>query len=243
MKKPSLVVPSLLSIGSDAKTVKGESVGYQTGIMYLAPAKESGAIDVCSHASDGCRDACIFKTGRGQMPAVIESRVNRTLLFHQHRTGFLCKLADEITSLVKRAERRGMKPAVRLNGTSDLPWESIRLNGKNIMEHYPNVQFYDYTKNPARAWAHAAGQMSGNYHLTFSRSETNEADAREILRAGGNVSVVFGGTLPKRWAGKKVIDGDKNDLRFLDPRGVVVGLIAKGPGRKDKSGFVVEGAK
>lgn len=136
-----------------------------------------------------------------------------------------------------------MIPAVRLNGTSDLPWENIRLNGKNIMEHYPQVQFYDYTKSMARAMAHAAGIMPANYHITFSRSETNETAARGILKSGGNVSVVFSGGLPKRWAGREVIDGDKNDLRFLDPRGVVVGLIAKGPGRKDKSGFVVGGAQ
>ena len=177
------------------------------------------------------------------MPNVIQSRVNRTLLFHQHRTGFLCKLADEITRLVKSAERRGMLPAVRLNGTSDLPWESIKLNGKSLMEHFRDVSFYDYTKNPARAIAHAAGLLPENYHLTFSRSETNETATRGILKSGGNVSVVFSGKLPKRWAGHRVIDGDKTDLRFLDPNNVVVGLVAKGPGRKDTTGFVVEGAQ
>ena len=37
-----------------------------------------------------------------------------------------------------------------------------------------------------------------------------------------------------------VINGDKTDMRFKDPVGVIVGLKAKGKARKDTSGFVID---
>jgi len=101
-------------------------------------------------------------------------------------------------------------------------------------------QFYDYTKNIRRALAYAAGQYPANYHLTFSRSESNADDVARALLAGVNVAVVFRKALPATWGGRPVIDGDAHDLRFLDPRGVIVGLRAKGRAKRDVSGFVVD---
>jgi len=133
-------------------------------------------------------------------------------------------------------------PTIRLNGTSDLPWEKFKcvrdgVEYRNPMEAFPEVQFYDYTKIPARAIKWADGQMPSNYHVTFSASEDNESACRMVSMAGGNVAVVFD-TIPDAWYGRVVVDGDKTDLRFLDPAGVVVGLKAKGSAKTDSSGFV-----
>jgi hypothetical protein len=259
---------SLLSISADAKTVKGEKQGYLTGILYLAPASIAGVGNLCPNATAGCKAACLYSAGRGAFNSVQTARIAKTKRFHSDRAAFMAELVADIAALVRKAKRSGMTPVVRLNGTSDLPWENITVrccdsptcsNGAmpNIMAQFPDVQFYDYTKSARRALAHARGEMPANYHLTFSRSECNEADALTVLAAGGNVAVVFDtpktGTLPRFWRGYRVLDGDTSDLRFADPRGdrepfgvragngngYVVGLKAKGAARRDTSGFVV----
>src|SRR5262249_25256337 len=138
----------------------------------------------------------------------------------------------------------GLTPVVRLNGTSDLPWHMLRLNdGRTVMETFPDIQFYDYTKHPQRAALGAKGGLPSNYAVTFSRSEENGADVDRVLAAGANTAVVFttrkGQALPDTYRGVRVVDGDHDDLRFLDPHNVVVGLRAKGKARRDTSGFVV----
>lgn len=236
---------TLLSIDTNAKTIKGQGKGFLTGILYLAPVKESGAINVCPHASKGCAAACLFTAGRGAFDNVRNARIAKTLAFVRDRAQFMATLADDVAKLIRKAEKTGMTPCVRLNGTSDLPWENIPcMHGtetfKNIMEAFPSIQFYDYTKNPNRIAAYLAGEMPSNYHLTFSRSEDNGAIALSILKSGGNVAMVFSSaTLPESFQGSPVVNGDETDLRFLDPRGCVVGLKAKGKARKDDSGFVV----
>jgi hypothetical protein len=233
---------TLLSIDTNAKTVKGQKKGYLTGILYLAPVKESGAINVCPHASEGCAAACLFTAGRGAFDNVRNARVAKTLAFVHDRPAFMAQLCDDVRRLVAKAKRDGMIPCVRLNGTSDLPWENIRCGEHaNIMQAFPDLQFYDYTKNPNRIAAHLEGRMPANYHLTFSRSEENDKVAISILQSGGSVAIVFT-ALPAAFAGAPVVNGDETDLRFLDPRGCVVGLKAKGRARRDDSGFVVTAA-
>lgn len=231
-------VQPILGIDTNAKTVKGSKYGYLTGICYLAPSDESG-FNTCKHASDGCRTACLFTAGRGAMSNVKEARINKTLAFFKNKQVWMKQLCGEITKLVKKAHKDGKIPCVRLNGTSDLPWENIKLDGKNIMEHFPDVQFYDYTKHVDRALNYVSGLLAKNYHLTFSRSETNQADVLKVLAAGGNVAVVFRGVQPPVWEGFKVIDGDASDLRFTDDVNVIVGLTEKGLAKRDESGFVV----
>lgn len=237
----TLALKALLSIDTNAKTVKGQTKGFLTGILYLAPVKESGAINVCPHASKGCAAACLFTAGRGAFDNVRNARIAKTLAFVQDRAGFMATLAGDIAKLAKKAEKQGMTPCVRLNGTSDLPWENIACgDSRNIMERFPSIQFYDYTKNPNRITAYLEGKMPANYHLTFSRSEDNGAIALSILKSGGNVAMVFSSAdLPAHHEGAIVVNGDETDLRFLDPRGCIVGLKAKGKARKDQSGFVV----
>jgi len=229
----------LLSVGNDAKTVKGEKLGYLTGIQYLAPAMASG-VNTCPNASEGCKAVCLFTAGFGGIyKAVNEGRINRTKLFFSNRAEYGKQLVKEISALIKRGAKAKMKVACRLNGTSDLAWESIKFDGKNIMEIFPDIQFYDYTKSSARALRHANGELPANYHLTFSRSESNQADVEKVLAAGGNVAVVFRESLQAEYLGKQIVNGDESDLRFNDPRNVVVGLKQKGKAKTDASGFVI----
>lgn len=227
----------------NAKTSKGESLGVLTGILYLAPANESGR-NVCPHASEGCRIACLYTAGMGSFSNVKAARIAKTKAFHADPKGFVEDLAKDIEALVRKAEREGLTPAIRLNGTSDIPWEALGGHHKvNLMNRFPGVAFYDYTKNPARARSYAQGKLPPNYSLTFSRSESNGTIALELLEIGVNVAAVFavkkGAALPATWGGRPVIDGDINDLRYLDPRNCVVGLRAKGDAKKDESGFVI----
>lgn len=239
---------NLLSKG-DAKTVKGEESGYLTGILYLAPHTLAGR-NVCTHASAGCIFSCLFAAGMGAFESVQGARIAKTKAFFRDPKGFVETLAQDIEALKRKAARLGLSPCVRLNGTSDLPWENLGGQiGVNLMRRFPEIAFYDYTKHPGRARAFLEGRLPANYSLTFSRSECNGETALQLAKAGVNVAVVFaakkGSKLPRTWAGRPVIDGDKDDLRFLDKRGCIVGLRAKGKAKKDESGFVVQigGAK
>lgn len=227
---------ALLGVSTDAKTVKGEGRGYLTGILYLAPARVSGR-QVCPMASDGCRAACLYTAGRGGFSNVQAARISKTDYFFDNRAGFLWNLAKDIRALVRKAERGGLIPVVRLNGTSDIMWERVF---PAIFTEFPHVQFYDYTKIPGRT-------TPANYHLTFSRSESNGAHCMAELERGTNLAVVFnvkrGRPLPNAYAGAMVVDGDLSDLRFLDPTfptGCIVGLRGKGDAKGDSSGFVVD---
>ncbi len=225
----------LLSLDTNAKTVKGQAVGYMTGILYLAPAKQSGVMNVCAFASEGCKAACLYTAGRGRFTQIQDARINRTKFFKEDSAAFVAQLKDEIRRGLAYATKKGYIFTVRLNGTSDIPWESF-----DIIQSFPDVQFYDYTKNPLRAAKWAKGLMPKNYHLTFSRSECNQAQVDAVLAVGGNVAVVFDKPdFPETYLGFPVVNGDENDLRFLDGKNVIVGLKAKGDAKKDTSGFVV----
>lgn len=234
---------NLLSVSADAKTVKGKDKGVLTGILYLAPHTISGN-QVCPKASPECRAACLYTAGRGIYTKVQNARINKTKWFFSERDTFMARLVENIASLEKKAKKAKMKPAVRLNGTSDIAWEKIacKHNGKiyrNVMEAFPKVQFYDYTKIIGRKSALALP----NYHLTFSLSEENDADAVTALAEGYNVAVVLNikkkDAKPKTWAGYPVIDGVETDIRFRDPKGGhIVALTAKGAARKMGLGFV-----
>lgn len=235
----------LLGIDTNYKTAKGQAKGYMTGILYLAPADLSG-YEVCPMRSAGCTAACLNTAGRGGMNSVQKSRLNKTLWYFDDREGFMAQLVKDIEGLVRKAEREGFTPCVRLNGTSDIPWERVKVGkyhlNMSIMELFPNVQFYDYTKITKRAIAHAKGEMPANYHITFSLTECNDDDAASVISHGGNVAAVY-----KEYPGSiaqigdvcaYTRNGDETDLRFLDPDGVIVYLYAKGKARKDTSGFV-----
>ena len=237
----------LLNSGN-AKTLKGEKVGFRTFGLHLSPATKSG-YNVCQWASAGCRAACLDTAGRGCMSNVQNSRIAKTQRFFKDNFGFMSDLRIEIGKAIKSAARKNLTPCFRLNLTSDIPWENIRkgrtekppICSLNVMEEFPNVNFYDYTKGFTRMMAWLNGKLPKNYHLTFSRSEeTSDDRIKKILSLGGNVAVVFRGSLPKTYLGFRVVDGDENDLRFKDEKGVIVGLVEKGLAKKDETGFVVE---
>ena len=214
---------------ANTKTLKGEKVGFLTFIMHLAPSWLSG-YQVCPMASKGCIYACLNLSGMGKFSNVQAARIAKTKYFFEQREAFMKQLVKEIQAGIKKAAKKGMVPAFRLNGTSDLRWEEIPVGDfANVMLMFPHVQFYDYTKIPNRR------NVPANYHLTFSRSESNETVLSSI---DFNIAVVFD-KLPDTYLGRPVIDGTDTDLRFLDAAGVIVGLVANGKAVKDTSGFVV----
>ena len=243
---------SLLSVSQDSKTVKGEKLGYLTGILYLAPHKMSGK-NICPHATPGCSAECIYFTGRGKFSNVQEARLKKTQYFLTDRENFMLDLYKSITKLIKKAEKLNLDPVVRLNGTSDLLWENIRFNyngkHKTSFQAFKTVQFYDYTKYPWDKRDYT--KLPINYDLTFSLAETKE-NRIEVLKALQNnimVAAVYDHKqdLPEyqyfKYNNKTykypVINGDDTDLRYLEPGNVIVGLKAKGRAKNSQTGFVL----
>lgn len=225
----------LLTYGN-VKLLKGEAFGYLSAVLHLAPSWLSGW-NVCPMASTGCAFACLFTAGRGVYQKTRDARLRKTRQFFTARSEFMAQLVKDIAAVERRATRIGMFPVIRLNGTSDIRWEYVPcvvdgVEYPNVMMAFPMVQFYDYSKLPNRR------DLPENYHVTFSRSESNVEHVAAAMAAGFNVAVVFA-KLPKRYMGRKVIDGTKTDLRFLDPKKVIVGLTPRGRARKEMSGFVV----
>jgi hypothetical protein len=168
------------------------------------------------------------------MNSVQLGRINKTRWYFLERHTFMAQLHNEIKRHINRCKIKGFKPAFRINGMSDLKIENMGL-----IETYPMAQWYDYTKNPIRMKKFIAGKFPPNYHLTFSLGSSNKSDAKEILKLGGNVAVVFRNKkLPKKFMGHKVFNADKTDLRFKDPKNIIAGLYAKGKARFDNTGFV-----
>lgn len=219
--------------------------------LHLAPADSAGRRSVCPFAG-ACKALCLDGAGnpayaRGKSRA----RIARTLFWHDRPELFLIMLTAEIAAHVADARARGMRPAVRLNATSDILWErcpvtipadlshylqqryGVRVAARehrSIMAAFPRVQFYDYTKVP---WAYRAHRIPRNYHLTYSYDPQNLAHVSDALAIGWNVAVPFSGRdLPREFMGRPVIDGDVHDYRPADGRAadggpVIVGLRFK----------------
>jgi hypothetical protein len=230
---------------ANPKILKGLKQGYNTYILHLAPSDLSGH-NTCAKATIGCKNACLNTAGQGGMfkkgettNAVQQARIRKTKLFFSNRDEFFHQLINDIELAIKQSAKLGLTPVFRLNGTSDLAFEkySIMGTGKNIFQLFPNIQFYDYTKILGRKVSNYP-----NYHLTFSAADGNDADVTKAIEQGYNIATVFGlkktEPMPETYNGRPVFNGDDSDLRFLDPKGVIVGLYAKGKAKKDTSGFV-----
>ena len=241
----------LIGVGTNAKTIKGDGSEYLTAILYMTPYKimvDGKLFNSCSMAAiASCIDACLYTAGRGKFSNVQTARQRKAQWFYKDRQGFLAQLIIDIDKFRNYCQKRGIQPCVRLNGTTDIRWELQRYMGeKNVFEIFPDVQFYDYTKI-----ANRKVKDIPNYHLTWSYSNANPDYAKLLDKAmeqGMNAAVVFRSNfikvVPKCWHKWKcypVIDGDSDDLRFLDPKGGhIVALYAKGDAKKDRSGFVQE---
>ncbi len=224
------------------------SQGYNTYILHLAPADLSG-YETCAKRTAGCTAACLNLAGRGGMfkrgentNVIQQARIRKTKMFFENRVEFMTTLVKDIELAIKQSKKMELVPVFRLNGTSDLAWEKYEVvrNGqlfRNIFTAFPEVQFYDYTKILGRKT-----KEYSNYQLTFSAADGNDSDVLKALNEGLNVAVVFGikKTLPMPvdYLNRPVFNGDESDLRFLDPKGVIVGLYAKGKAKKDTTGFV-----
>jgi len=225
---------------ANPKIQKGSKLGYLSFILHLAPATLSGK-ETCPKRTAGCTAACLNTAGRGGMfkkgentNVIQKARIRKTQLFFADRDTFMEYLEQDINLGIKQARRLGLTPVFRLNGTSDLSWEKYKLKGsnKNVFEMFDNIQFYDYTKVLGRKVKHIP-----NYHLTFSAADGNERDVAGAIKQGMNIAMVFD-KLPAEYMGLPVINADDTDLRFLDPKGCIAGLKAKGRAKKDTSGFV-----
>jgi hypothetical protein len=218
---------------ANPKIQKGTKLGYLSFILHLAPATLSGR-ETCPKRTAGCTQSCLNTAGRGGMfkkgettNMVQQARIRKTNMYFEHRDQFMAQLVADIKLGIKQAAKLGLTPVFRLNGTSDLAVEKW-----GIIEQFPTVQFYDYTKILGRKVSHLP-----NYHLTFSAADGNDADVKKAINAGMNVAMVFD-SVPAEYMGKEVIDADEHDLRFLDKKGVIAGLKAKGRAKKDTTGFV-----
>jgi len=221
---------------ANPKIQKGAKLGYLSFILHLAPADLSGR-ETCPKRTAGCTSACLNTAGRGGMfrkgentNIIQKARVRKTKYFFEDRDQFMKDLYQDIVKAKKFADKQGLIPVFRLNGTSDLSWEKYEVGttGMNIFQLFPTVQFYDYTKVLGRKISHLP-----NYHLTFSKADGNDADVARALEQGLSVVAVYD-EIPEG-----VPSADETDLRFLDPKGVMLGLKAKGRAKKDYSGFVI----
>lgn len=248
------------------KAIKANKYGYVNAINYMAPAATAGVGNLCPHASPGCLALCLgWYSGQAGMlsnaamehgsNAARASRARKAVKFMHERQAFLMDMCKGIEACQRKAARLGLNLCVRPNGATDIAWESVKFKYGNslatVVEVFNTTQFVDYTKNYKRMLKFCAGEFPRNYHLTFSRSEVNEAQCLDVLARGGNVAVVFAGDKPSEYLGSKVLDGDMHDLRHLDGdaransglpamRGYIIGLSPKGRKTKnDTSGFVV----
>jgi hypothetical protein len=220
---------------ANPKIQKGTKLGYLSFILHLAPADLSGR-ETCPKRTAGCTAACLNTAGRGGMfkrgentNMIQKARIRKTVAFFFDRDAFMQDLVSDINKAIRFAERKGLTPVFRLNGTSDLAWEKYTAAyGMNIFELFPQIQFYDYTKVLGRKVSHLP-----NYHLTFSKADGNDADVEAALQQGMSVVAVYD-KIPEG-----VPSADETDLRFLDPKGIMLGLKAKGRAKKDYSGFVI----
>ena len=238
----------LLGVGNNAKTIKGDGSEYLTAILYMTPYKVwvetlgrySNSCPMAEQA--GCIDACLNTAGRGAFNNVQSARMRKAQWFYNDRKSFMSQLYEDVTKFSNYCFKRGIKTCVRLNGTTDIQWENIKYDdGLNIFEHFSDVQWYDYTKIANRRKV----KDIPNYHLTWSYSNADPRYAAMLdtaIENGMNAAVVYRSEYHKTtWQGHPVIDGDKDDLRFLDPKGGhIVALYAKGKAKKDTSGFVQE---
>lgn len=229
-------VAGLLSrVGNNPKVDKNRKVGVLGAVLHLSPADTSGH-EVCHGRSPGCTAACLHEAGNPAfLKAKIAARLKRTGLYFENQPLFMEILQAEIAKHADLAAHLGLKPSVRLNGTSDIAWE---IKHPEIFETYRDVSFYDYT-----AVYRPKASLPDNYHLTFSLKENNEATTRRAMADGYNIAAVFEDELPMTFWNRLVINGDLHDYRPADPANCVVGLKVKGVnGRADQTGFVLREA-
>lgn len=217
---------------NNAKTVKGESLGFGSFLFMGAPHTESG-YNACASSTAGCREACIFYAGRGAFDTVKQARIRKTILYFTKRREFLELVNKDIKSAIRWSKKNDLTPCFRLDGTTDLGIARYFVN------EYPDNQFYDYTKVITRL---NKASKSVNWHTTFSLSEKTTVKQMKVLLASpSNIAVPFRNVpeAGRRVLGRRIENGDENDLRFLDGHKKIITLKVKGRGRKSTNEFIV----
>jgi hypothetical protein len=234
---------SLLGFNTNAKTVKGEKLGFYTGILYLAPSNLSG-YQVCPMAKLAqCEKACLYTAGRGAFNSIQAARIAKTKYYFENKPNFMLNLVKDIEAGKRKTATLGQTLLIRLNGTSDIKWENVEFTDfdgtvyPNLMARFPDVQFYDYTKVANR------NDLPSNYDLTFSYSNVVTFQKYNDIAIGNNMRLAavfrFAKDIPETFKGMPVIGGDNSDVRHVEPLGHIVALYAKGKAVKDTSGFVI----
>lgn len=218
-------------VNNSAKHEKAYHYNEMVYTIYLAPANSSG-YEVCPGRTKECTIACLNQSGRNKMVSdmnhIEQSRITKTKLFFEEREFFVRWVMAEIKSAKKKADKLGYRFSVRLNNTSDISPEEFFIihsgHKINLLELFPDIQFYDYTKVPSRInllWKYS------NYDLTYSYNGYNENTCKTYLESGScRVAVVFK-TVPETFWGYPVINGNDYDMRYLDPTNVIIGLPYK----------------
>lgn len=219
------------------KIKKSLSRGYFTGILHLAPNVTSGK-NTCAYATKGCIKSCLYESGFSlRYDHINQARIRKTREFFLDKSKFISYLIEDVNRLNHYALKKQYKPAIRLNGTSDINWNLLT---PNIFNSLPHIQFYDYTKNYNLVLVNDVP----NWHLTYSRAENTTTEQIDYLVGNEkNVAVVFRPVkkqLPAKYLNYNVLDGDEDDLRFLDPPGNIIGLRSKAHAWKDETGFVIK---
>lgn len=218
-------------VNNSTKHEKAYSYQEMVYTLYLAPAKMSG-YEVCPMRSEECTKLCLNESGRNRIDVhenkINKSRIKKTKLFFEDRQFFMLWMIDEIKQAKSEAEKSGFNFSIRLNNTSDISPESFYLKcedgvNRNILQLFPDVQFYDYTKVPNRM---TLKQKYPNYDLTFSYSGSNIEDCFKMLENEVRVAMVFK-EVPDEFMGYSVISGDDYDMRYKDPKDVIIGLKYK----------------
>ena len=239
--------------GGDTNTkLRKNGPDVESAGLSLAHHKSAGVGNLCTHASDGCVDSCVGEQGLASVwKSIQRARVAKTRMYYRNRAEFMDWMRHDIKRLLRKADKAGKRLALRPNMFSDVYWERA-----GIIQEFPEVQFYDYTKHPGRISAKNA--LLSNYHVTFSRSEDNHEDVMRALLSNCNASVVFADRerpfvgnrshlqrLPKTWHGSTVVNGDVSDLRYEDPvgrrRGLVVGLRLKAHSHEERAKAIASG--
>jgi len=226
-----LTVGYLISTNS-FKANKAQKLGWFNGVVHLTPSTKIGlpGVNLCGADTDECRKACLDDSGQLGCPSGQKAMAARTLFLLFHQELFAQRLLLETERLQAFCTRHGFRLGLRLNGTSDRPFESRKYGRllQAILASFPDVVLYDYTKHFPRATAaYRRSHGIGPYHITFSYSGKNWHHCQTLLRQGVNAAVTFAGPLPKKWRRYRVHNGDLHDLRFLDPKPRIVALRFK----------------
>ena len=225
------------SVNMTSKHKKGFNYKELNYSLYLSPADSSG-YEVCPGRTEECTRLCLNESGKNTMPQKVKgdiintARIKKTRLFVEEREFFTRWIIDEIRAAKAKVDKLGYGFSVRINNTSDINPARLFIEsnyqehgtiGKNILEVFPDVQFYDYTKIISRI---NLSKLYPNYDITFSYTGYNLPECLDLLSKGVRVAMVFK-EVPEEYMGYKVIDGDLFDGRFKDEKNDIVGLKFK----------------